>query len=336
MAKTVIKLFCLMFLGVIFLYAVGPRSTYKKVDGTIEKMTIPLASLDQVIAQKEEKITQLKPNNQARIIWYDSIPTKTIYSVVYLHGFSSSQEEGAPIHEDFARRYGCNLFLSRLEDHGRSDTNSFINLTPHNYVESAKEAIAIGNIIGEKTIVISCSTGSTLAAYLSAENPDLIWANIMYSPNIDLYDPTSAALTWPWGKQIAEMSFGGEHNRITYSPAAAQYWNSIYHLNGVLAVKSLINQTMIPEIFQKIDQPLLLGYYYRNEVDHDKVVSVEAMKDFFMQANTPMDRKIMVAFPDAGRHVIASHVLSNDIKGVKKETFRFAEEILGLEPVPIK
>jgi esterase/lipase len=256
--------------------------------------------------------------------------------VVYLHGFSSSQEEGAPIHKDFARRYGCNLFLSRLEDHGRADTNSFINLTPHNYIESAKEAIAIGNLIGEKTIVISCSTGSTLAAFLSAKNPDKIWANIMYSPNIDLYDPTSAALTWPWGKQIAEMSFGGEYNRINYSPAAAQYWNAVYHLNGVLAVKSLINQTMKPEIFKKISQPLLLGYYYRNEEEQDNVVSVEAMKDFFMQVNTSDNEKIMVAFPDAGRHVIASHVLSNDVLGVKKETYRFAEEVLGLKPVKAK
>ena len=36
-------------------------------------------------------------------------------SVVYLHGFSASQEEGDPVHYDFAQKFGCNLFLAALK-----------------------------------------------------------------------------------------------------------------------------------------------------------------------------------------------------------------------------
>ena len=41
----------------------------------------------------------------------DSLKEKTEYAVVYLHGFSASQEEGDPVHYDFAKKFGCNLFL---------------------------------------------------------------------------------------------------------------------------------------------------------------------------------------------------------------------------------
>ena len=41
----------------------------------------------------------VKPENEARIIWQnDSLKNKTEYAVVYLHGFSASQEEGDPVH----------------------------------------------------------------------------------------------------------------------------------------------------------------------------------------------------------------------------------------------
>jgi hypothetical protein len=82
---------------------------------------IPLTQLDQFIADKESKIIDLKPDNQARVIWANPEKKhKTEYAVVYLHGFSASQKEGDPIHHEFASRYGFNLYLPRLEDHGRT------------------------------------------------------------------------------------------------------------------------------------------------------------------------------------------------------------------------
>lgn len=333
MVKSIVKILGILFLGVVFLYSIGPRATYDYVDGKIYPLDIELSILEEYVNDLEAGVSLLKPDNEARIIWYDSTMAATEYSIVYLHGFSASQEEGDPLHEQFAKRYGCNLYLARLEDHGRLDSNSFINLTPKNYLESAEKAIAIGNLIGKKTIVMSCSTGSTLSAFLAAKNPDKVFAQIMYSPNIDLYDPVSEALTLPWGKQIAELTFGSEYNRINYPPEAAKYWNEIYHLNGIVAIKSMINQTMRPDIFKEIKQPLFLGYYYRNEEEQDKVVSVEMMKQFYTQIGTPENLKMMIAFPDAGRHVIASHVMSNDIEGVMKATFSFADEILKLQKV---
>jgi hypothetical protein len=65
--------------------------------------------------------------------------------VVYLHGFSASQEEGDPVHYEFAQKFGCNLYLSRLEDHGVDTTQPLANVTADRLWNSAKEAYAIGN-----------------------------------------------------------------------------------------------------------------------------------------------------------------------------------------------
>jgi len=48
---------------------------------------------------------------------------------------------------------------------------------------------------------------------------------------------------------------------------------------------------------------------------------------------TPVDLKRKVAFDKVGHHVISSSIMSKDLKSVENETYKFAEEILGLTPV---
>ncbi|NNF36214.1 MAG: alpha/beta hydrolase [Saprospiraceae bacterium] len=314
-------------------YALGPTPQYESVDPIIGPIEIKINELEEYIRTKEGAVEGMKKDNEARIIWADSSQQKTSFSVVYLHGFSASQEEGDPLHESFAQRYGFNLFLSRLAGHGLQDSSSFEKLTPSDLMESAKEAIAIGRILGDEVIVMSCSTGGTLSAYLAAHNPGMIHSQFMYSPNIDIRDPMSEMLTMPWGYEIARMSFGGERNHITYTPQRMQYWNDAYHINGLIATKALIEETMVEETFKKIEQPLFIGYYYRDEENQDDIVSVDRMKDFFQQVSTPSDQKKEVSFPDAGRHVITSYMTSEDMEGVMNETFDFAESVLGFKPL---
>ena len=61
------------------------------------------------------------------------------------------------------------------------------------------------------------------------------------------------------------------------------------------------------------------------------VVSVPKMKDFFTKISTPSEQKVMVAFPNAATHMIASPDFSKQLDDVKGKTFEFAETILGLK-----
>jgi esterase/lipase len=321
---------CFLF---IILLVTGPRVRFSQPVLLDHPLQLHLSQLDSAIMVEEASVKGIKADNEARIIWAnDSTRHQTEYALVYLHGFSASQEEGDPVHEDVARRYGMNLFLSRLEDHGRLDSNSFFGLTPDNYMESAEKALEIGRKLGKKVILMSCSTGGTLSLALTAAGAD-VHSLIMYSPNIDIADPASDIVLWPWGKQIGQWIMGGNYNRINYDTLAQKYWNQVYHINGIFAVKGLIRQYMHKETFQKIKIPVFIGYYYKDEEHQDNVVSVSRMLECYDQLATPVLQKRLVNFPQAANHVISSHVMSKDIPGVRQATYQFVEEILKIQPV---
>lgn len=320
----------LALVGVVFL---GPKETFESVDGTINPLKIELEKLEGFVEENESKIFDIKPENEARIIWADSI-RKTEYSVVYLPGFSASHKEGDGVNVPFAQRYGFNIYLARLADHGRNFKDSFKDLSPKAYMDSAKEAIAIGKLLGEKVIVMSCSTGSTHAIYLAANNPEMVDALIMMSPNIDLATATSNMLTMPWGKQLGQFLLG-EHNELNHlkGTEAVKYWTTTYHTNGFIMIRNLIDQTMTPETFKKISMPYFLGYYYKNDQEQDFVVSVPAMLNFDQLTNTPVDKKQLAPFPDVGNHVICNTIQSRDVASVQEAVFDYAESVLGFIPV---
>lgn len=313
------------------IYLLGPRASYPVFDGKINDLGLGISDLNTFVEKKYADTLNLKLGNEGYIQWAGAPGEKTEYSVIYLHGFSASPMEGDPIHREFAQRYGANLYVPLLAGHGVSNKESFENLTPKDLIESAKEAIAVGNILGEKLIILSCSTGSTLSIYLTAENPERVHAQMCYSPNIDLEDKTSVLLTKPWGLKLAQTVTGKKYRHVPLPPRCHPYWTMDYRLEGIIALRALLNETMRPDIFRKIDQPLYVGYYYKNEEQRDKTVSIEAMQDFFAQVKTPEAQKRIQAYPE-GTHVMLSPLQNPDITKVRAETFKFAEEILKLQP----
>ena len=319
--------------AILAIFFLGPKEHYSDFDAIIEPVSYTLEELDSVIAQKDQNVPNLKSNNQSRFFWADSI-RKTPYAVVYLHGFSASPMEGYPTHENFAKRFGCNIYIPRLPQHGLNDKESFVDLEPKDLIDAAKEALSIGQLIGEKVILMSCSTGSTLSIYLTAHNPELVDAMIMYSPNIDLENKTSELVTLPWGKQIVRSVIG--KYRYAYRDSTlekAKYTTNVYRTEGVICLKEMIEQTMIDEVFQKINCPYFLGYYYKNENEKDPVVSVDQMLYFDKMSSTAPNNKRLVPFPNVNTHVIPSGIHSQDIESVQNATYSFAEEILGMVPI---
>ncbi|MEM9824307.1 MAG: alpha/beta fold hydrolase, partial [Bacteroidota bacterium] len=274
----------------------------------------------------------LKADNQSRIIWRDSI-RKTPYSVVYLHGFSASPMEADPIHLDFAQRYGCNMYLPRLPKHGIEDLEIFTELTPKQLIESAKEALAVGALIGEKVILMSCSTGSTLSIYLAATQPEKVHSMIMYSPNINLYSEMSTLLTAPWGLQLARWMSGGNYRSFELEADGDQYWTTKYRIEGLVCLRDLLDKTMTIDNVRKVEQPYYIGYYYKTEEESDHIISIDAIKAFDQETATPSEQKVLEAFPEAKTHVLPSRIQSKDIDGIRTKTYQYAERVLGLSVV---
>ncbi len=330
--KWLTVLLIIFFILIVF-YLVGPHPKAPVYSTALPQVPSNADSLENYIAQSEAQ-HKLKPNNEARIVWFDSSKTKTQYSIVYLHGFSASQEEGRPIHINIAKEFGCNLYLSRLAEHGIDTTDPMINLTADELWESAKQALQIGKQIGNKVILMSTSTGGTLALKLAADYPNDIYALIMMSPNIAINNDKAYLLNNPWGLQIARAVTGSHY--ITASDTRAiykQYWYWHYPLESTVQLQELIETSMTKQTFEKVKQPVLMMYYYKDDVHQDSVVSVPAMLNMFKELGTPTNEKVELAMPYVGNHVMGSYIKSKDLLDVQQSIEKFMKHTLKMEPV---
>jgi pimeloyl-ACP methyl ester carboxylesterase len=314
------------------IYFSGPTPSTPVFDKKMSSIQAESSALEAYISLQEKK-HNIKPDNEARIIWADSSKQKTEYSVVYLHGFSASQMEGDPIHKQFAKQFGCNLFLARLADHGIDTTEALLQFTPDRFWESSKEALAIGKALGDKVILLSTSTGGTTALMLAAEYPDDVFALINMSPNIAINDPAAFLLNDPWGLQIARTVMGGNYREWIASEERAKYWNNKYRLESLVQLEELVETSMTAETFSKVKQPTLTLYYYKSEEEQDPEVKVSAMLEMNKLLGTPDSMKDAIAIPNAGAHVLGSPMVSKDVEGVYREIEKFAIEKLHLKPV---
>ena len=322
----------IILIVLIIIYFFGPQPATPKYSNQLPAVPADAAQLEKYIADNEAK-HKLKPDNEARIVWAnDSAKGLTPYSVVYLHGFSASQEEGDPVHLEFAKKYGFNLYLARLSDHGIDTTEPLANFSAERLWNSALQAYAIGQQLGKKVILMSTSTGGTVALKLCADYPE-IGANIMLSPNIAINNPSAWLLNNHWGGQIAEL-VEGKHRTVSDTTALyARYWNNRYVTKSLVQLEELLETTMKESTFQKVKQPTLMLYYFKDDEHQDDVVKVSAMKRMFTQLSTPEVLKRQSAIPEAGAHVIGSYVKSKDLESVKREIDKFATEILKLTPM---
>lgn len=325
-----LALFLIALAAITFM--LGPKAAAPILNPAPVVCPISITELDTHLQSTESQFKTLKPGNEACITWANDSISKTPYAIVFLHGFSASKMEGRPVTTEFAKEFGMNLFEPRLYGHGLDTTDPFIDLTPENYIESAKEAIALAKVIGEKVIIMGSSTGATLGLYLAAHDPSIA-AVLCYSPNIDIFDPNSKMLTGPWGLQLAPLITGADFRQYDAPDEFKRYWQTRYRLEGLVVVRQVVDATMTSSTFKQIKQPVFVGCYFKHEAAQDSVVSVAAMRNMMGQLGTTESQKRMIEFPNAGAHVITNPLRSKDVASVQLETRKFAMEVLGLRAV---
>lgn len=288
-----------------------------------------IKNIESIIHNKEISNKNIKPNNQAKIIWSENYKEKqSPIAFVYLHGFGASSREGEPIMSKLSKKYNANVYLSRLKEHGINREDSFKNLTPENYLETAKEALLIGKLIGEKVILVSTSTGGSLSLKLASEDSSVAGL-IMYSPFIDLKNPAFKMIVTQEGKAgFIKMNKGSEIMKQERPKEEAKYWSTIYHVDGYESLIKMIINNMTPETFSKVKVPAFVGYYYKNEEKQDQVVSVPAILKMFDGLGTSANKKVKKAFPEAGNHVIGCDLRSKDWQNVYNQTVAFIDDVI--------
>jgi pimeloyl-ACP methyl ester carboxylesterase len=323
-----------IFIGVIVLivalavlYFFGPKLEKPQFSQDLPEIPADIITLESWINERESKNKNIKPNNQAQVVWYDQKLNPTEYAAVYLHGFGASHQEGYPVHRNLADSLQANLYLARQIGHGLSSENSFKGITAESYMMSAMEALSVGQLLGDKVILIGTSTGAAQAIWLAAQFPEAVEALILYSPYISLKNPSDEKLVLgPWGTTFTKWVMGGEVNHEIRPDSVAAFWSEYYHLDAYFSLFSMIHESMTPEIFNKVNCPVFMAYYYKDEANQDDVVSVPAMKKMFEQL--PSEHKKAIAFPNTGNHVIGSDLRSKDWLGVRDSSWVFIKEVV--------
>ncbi|HRI78428.1 MAG TPA: hypothetical protein PLR06_02740 [Cyclobacteriaceae bacterium] len=229
--------------------------------------------------------------------------------------------------------FDCNLYLARLADHGVDTTDAMLYYTVDRSWESAKQALAIGKALGEKVIIMSTSTGGTLALALAAEFPDDVYALINMSPNVKINDPLAWIGNNHWGAQIGKMVKGESIYAAGEDSLYNQYWSNPFRIEAAAELEEMVEDKMTAETFKKVKCPSLSLYYYNNEKQQDQTVAVKAIIEMNKQLGTPDSLKEAIAIPNAGDHVMGSYIKSKDLEGVQREIRKFAIEKLKLKPV---
>ncbi|HKK45940.1 MAG TPA: hypothetical protein VJ964_10480 [Balneolaceae bacterium] len=291
--------------------------------------------LDDYLA-KRESAYPLKPGTAAKIIWNsESHPQKTEYSIVYLHGFRASHPEGDPAHRTIARKFGCNLFLSRLDEHGIESEYPLLDLTEEKLLQSARFALEIGKRIGKKVIIMGTSTGGSLALYLASreEFKPTITTLVLYSPLIRFHGIKEKFLMSSPGRKCLSVIPGRKHlietSQTTY--AEDRIWNKSYALGGAIALGSFVQHYMQKRLFARIKCPVFTGYYHKNSREQDTVVSVPAIRKMVKNLGSRTHSVKSVNFPEAKNHVICSSLVSKSVKSVIESTEKFLKNVVSQE-----
>lgn len=320
----------LIFAGALFWYLSGPKPA------PIELNTQILAelSLEEAIAhvERDAQTPNVKRDNESAIIWaHDSIG-RTPYVFLYLHGFSSSRNEGYPFHTELAAQFGANLYLPRLHPHGLDTSECLVTYTAEGQWEEAREALQVARALGDTVILLGTSTGGTLGLMLAAEYPEHIHSMLLLSPNIAIHSYAAFLLNNPWGLEIARKIQGSNYRRVhPLNDDYPKYWDTLYRLEAVVELQHLVEYGMTEQTFSRITCPVWTGVYYADSEHQDPVVRVAAIRHMMKNLSTPENKRVLQEFAQPDHHVLGSMFISPNYTIPLDSALSFCTDVLHMK-----
>lgn len=271
-----------------------------------KQIVTPGTDIAAFLASSEESERQrfgITPGAEKRVLWAGEPGVKTDYVVVNLHGFSATRQEIAPVAENVAKALDANLFETRLTAHGR-EREQLANVPAEAWLADGAEALAVGEALGSRLVVMGTSTGATLALAM-AEHPQFasIDSLILISPNFGPKSDNGGIATGPYGPQLTRL-FAGEYKEWQpANEAQARYWSTRYPTTAVVQMMRLVELAWRQTPRALVPNSLLI---YSPK---DDVISVDRLLEGY--ALLPAEHK-QIHRVDSPKG-LSPHVLSGDI-----------------------
>ena len=284
-------------------------------------------NLNSYLMVQEKRFNDITIGVQKRVIWADKVGKKTPLSIIYIHGFSATSEEIRPVPDQIASALKANLYYTRLTGHGRSPM-AMAEPNVADWMSDMAEAIAIGRKIGQRIIVISTSTGSTLSA-TAALNPILsrdISGFIFISPNFGINNPFAKLLTWPAARWWVPLIAGKMRHSTPRNKQHSKFWTTTYPTIAAIPMAAIV-KAVTEQDFSKVTIPAL--FYFSLE---DKVVDPEATKNMTRKwgGRKKIINVTMTEQDDKYSHIVTGNIVSpNQTDYTVRETIKWISSLLN-------
>jgi len=287
-------------------YAAGPVFP---LDTRLAAIELPRshAALEQRLIASEQKLGDVVPGTEKHLRWAHPDRRRTPLAIVYLHGYSASRQEVDPLCEELATALGANVYYTRLAGHGRGAA-AMGRVTGNDWLQDAAEAVAIGQRIGERVVLIGTSTGGTLALWLAQQGlTGAVAAQVLISPNLGPRPRASELLAGPWGAQLLSLAVGDEHRWQPRNAEQAKYWTWRHPSRALLPMMAVVREVRRGG-FERISLPTLIIYSPQDTVvDPARILEAHAQLG---ARNKPLLR--IERSGDPSNHVLAGRILAPD------------------------
>ena len=302
--KKFLKYTALIFASLAILFALGPRPD-TNAEITFNPSIIT-GSLDVYLQDSESKVANLVEGAEKEIIWADpTAKSPTDISVIYIHGFSATKHETRPVTDKVAEVLDANIYYARLKGHGR-DGEGMAQADFQDWANDFAEAIAIGEKIGKKIIIISASTGSTLATW-GLTKPELsknVAGIVMISPNFELHGISTWLANIPWAETILPAVAGTQRSWKPLNKDHGKWWTTNYPSKAIFPMTSML------KVLKNIDKSTITKPAFFIYAPEDKVIMAQEVAKVASQWGGPTKILKIEETSDPYKHVIAGDILS--------------------------
>lgn len=290
----------------------GPRTCVREPEMAAVRAEVPreLAALPAWLQQREERAGVFDTAVAKRVQFvHPAAPTRTAWSVVYLHGFSATRQETAPVSDQVAKALGANLFETRLHGHGLPG-DSLGTVTAQSWLEDAVEALEIGRRLGDSVLVVGTSTGGTLGVWLATLPPGDragLRALVLISPNFGPKDEMARLLTLPWANVLLPR-FIPQREWEARNDEQRRFWTMKYPSTALFPMQALVERVRARD---------LAGYSVPTLVflnDDDQVVDAartrQWLADLSRETLAPIEQVLVTPADGEDGHVLAGRIVS--------------------------
>ncbi|WP_461412524.1 alpha/beta hydrolase [Gemmatimonas sp.] len=290
----------------------GPRTCVREPDmaAVASDMPADLSTIPAWLQQREEQAGVFDTAVAKRVQFASRAnPSKTSWSVVYLHGFSATRQETAPVSELIARKLGANLFETRLRGHGLPGDSLGV-VTATDWLRDATEALEIGRRLGDSVLVVGTSTGGTLGVWLATLPPAArrqLAALVLISPNFGPVDNKAMLLTLPWANVLLPR-FIPQREWTARNDEQRRFWTMKYPSTALFPMQALVEYTRSRSL-EGYSVPTMVFYH-----EGDQVVDAKRTRGWLdklaLETLAPVEQVLVVPTDGEDGHVIAGRIVA--------------------------